>query len=190
MRRTRVDSDNPLGSGPGGRAGTLDAEAGVKRRRQEGNPGATAPPSQGLLQVSTGARREDCAGSRRDLRSSALGQALLFGVRGMSRLAEAGAVARVGYRSLEAPVTLVSSSRSGQLSRLGEAVSAEDRRELKRHKLREDPGQLQPCSQGALDAIAACRDVEVASAVAAWPRGPRDLAGSRGCSSSGPAGPC
>ena len=78
----------------------------------------------------------------------------------------------------------------GQLSRLGEAVSAEDRRELKRHKLCENPGQVQPCSQGALDAIAACRDVEVASAVAAWPRGPRVLAGSRGSSSSGPAGPC
>ena len=190
VRRTREDFSNPLEVGLGGKAGTLDEEACVKRRRQEGNPGATAPYSQGLLQDNAGAKEKDCAGSRGNLRSSALGQALLFGVRGKGRLAGAESVALAGCRGQEAQGTLVSSSMSGQLSRLGEAVSAEDRLELKRRGLCEDPGQVQPCSQGALDAIAACRDVEVASAVAAWPLGPRDQAGRRGSSSSGPAGPC
>jgi hypothetical protein len=190
VRRTREEFSNPLGVGLGGKAGTMVEEACVKRRRQEGNPGATAPYSQGLLQDSTGAKEKDCAGSRGNLRSSALGQALLFGVRGKGRLAGAESLALAGCRSQGAPGTLVSSSMSGQLSRLGEAVNAEDRRELKRGRLCGDPGQVQPCSPGALDAIAACRDVEVASAVAAWPRGPRDQAGSRGSSSSGPAGPC
>ena len=90
----------------------------------------------------------------------------------------------------EASVTLVQLQPFGQLSRLGEAVSAGDRRVLKRRRLQEEPGLEQPCSPGALDAIAACRGVEVASAVAVWPPGPRELVGCRGSSSSGPPGPC
>jgi len=162
----------------------------VKRRRYGGEPGATGPGHRGLLQLSAGGSDEFRAGSGGHLRSSALGQALLFGVRGKGRLVGAEKGGPAGSRDQEAQGTLVSLSPVVQLSRLGEAVSAEDRLELKRRRLREEPGLEQPCSQGALDAFAACRDVEVASVVAAWPRGPRDQAGRRGSSSSGPLGPC
>ena len=44
--------------------------------------------------------------------------------------------------------------------------------------------------KGALDALAACRGLEVASAVAAWPSRFGDQVGRGGSSSSGPSGPC
>ncbi len=77
-----------------------------------------------------------------------------------------------------------------QRSLLGEAVGAEDRLVLKRRRLVGNPGLEQPCSQCALDALAACRGVEDASAVAAWPSGSRDQIGKGGSSNNGPSGPC
>ena len=100
---------------------------------------------------------------------------MLFGIRGRS-----GVAGQVPGASFGCTGALVSSSNSVQLSRLGKALSAEDRLLLKRRGVCGDPGQEEPCSQGALDAIAACRDVEVASAVAAWPLGPREQAGRGG----------
>ncbi len=188
--RPRDAPSQPLRAGPGGEASCLEEEACVKRRRYGGEPGTTGPGHRGLRQLSPGGSAEFSAGSGGQLRSSALGQALLFGVRGKGRLVGAEKGGPAGSKDQEAPGTLVSLSTAVQRSRLGEAVSAEDRLELKRRRLREEPGLEQPCSQGALDAIAACRDVEVASAVAAWPRQPMDQAGSRGSSSSGPLGPC
>ena len=100
---------------------------------------------------------------------------MLFGIRGRG-----GVAGQVPGASVGCTGALVSASNSVQLSRLGKAFSAEDRLLLKRRGVCGDPGQEEPCSQGALDAIAACRDVEVASAVAAWPLGPRDQAGRGG----------
>ena len=77
-----------------------------------------------------------------------------------------------------------------QRSALGEAAGAESRVRLKRSRELDGPGLEQPCSPGALDALAACRGLEVASAVAAWPSGSRDQVGRGGSSSSGPSGPC
>ena len=190
MKRTGEAFSHPFGPGLGFKPGGLDEEASVKRQKYEGNPAATGPVNQGLLQGGAVTKAESRAGSQGNLRSSALGQALLFGIQGKGGANGQVPVAVAGCEGQGAQGDLLSSSTSGLLSRLGEAVSAEDRLQLKRRRVCGDQGQVQPCSQGALDAIAACRDVEVASAVAAWPLGPREHAGRGGSSSSGPAGPC
>ena len=174
----------------GAARGAEEAEASAKRRRYGASLEAPWPSDQGLLQVDAATKAESRAGSKGSLRSSALGLALLHGLRGKGSATwqEAGALS--GHTEQDTQGALESSSTSVQLSLLGKAVSAEDRLRLKRRRVLGDPGLEQPCSQGALDAIAACRDVEVASAVAAWPSGSRDQVG-RGCSSSsGPSGPC
>ena len=188
-RRAREAPSPVLGAGLGFVEDSLGDEACVKRRRHGSDPGAAGSSSQAMLRDSDGTKEVNCD-STGSLRSSALGQALLFGVRGRGRVEGAEAAAPGGHRVQGALGTLVQVSAAGQRSRLGEAVSAEDRRELKSRRLCGGPEPERPCSQGALDAIAACRDVEVASSVAAWPLGPGVQAGRRGSSSSGPAGPC
>jgi hypothetical protein len=187
-RRPREAPSQPLRAEPGGEAGCMEEEACVKRRRYGGEAVTEGPGHRGLLLLSAGGSDEVRAGAGGLLRASTLGQALLYGVRGKGRLEGTVAGGPVGSRDQGAPGALVSLSEAVQPTRLREAVSAEERAELKRRRLRVAPGLEQPCSQGARDAMAACREVRVASAVAAWPGGPRDQAGSRGSSSSGP--PC
>ena len=75
-------------------------------------------------------------------------------------------------------------------SRLVAAAGADNRRLLKRRRSGLGSEGSQPCSQGALDALVACRSVAVASAVTAWPPRPAAQGGSGGGSSSGPSGHC
>ena len=173
-----------------GTRGAKEAEASAKRRRCGASQEAPGPSGQGLLEVVAVCREGSQTGAQGTMRSSALGQALLRGLRGNGSATLHGAGAVDGHTEAGSRVAAESTNTSVQLSLLGKAVSAEDRLRLKRRRVLGDPGLEQPCSQGALDALAACRDVEVASAVAAWPSGSRDQAG-RGCSSSsGPSGPC
>ena len=100
-------------------------------------------------------------------------------------------MAQVPWRSSAVGRALLCSSGVPERrSVLGEEDSAEGRLLLKRRKVARAPVLELPCSQGALDALAACRGVEVASAIAAWPSGSRDQVGGGGSSSSGPSGPC
>ena len=151
----------------------MEKEACVKRRRYDGEPRATGSSDPGLLQLNAGGKVGSSVGPEVCLRSSALGRALLFGVRGAGRALKAAEGRPAGSSGQLASGALGPHEPAGQLSRLGEAVSAGGRLKLKRRRLQEAPGMEQPCSQGTLDALAACCEVEVASAIAAWPRGPR-----------------
>ena len=180
----------PMRSDPGGGSSCMGEEPCGKRQRCSGVAAALRPGHPGLQRFSAGGSEEERAGARGPLRASALGQALLYGIHGKGR--QEGAVARGqgDIRSHGWAGTLVAPSGTGQPTRLREAANAEERAELKRRGLRGAAGVLQDCSQGVCDALAACREVSVASAIAAWPGEPSDQAGGRGSSSSGPLGPC
>ena len=167
-----------------------DAEHGGKRRKLCGSQEAPRPPGQGPVTVCASAIVRHQLGAFGPMRSSLLGQALLRdrganvsdSMRGSELLAEC--TLAVPQWVAELPVV------SAQSSALGGADGAESRVRLKRRRVVGNPGLEQTCSPGALDALAACRDVEVGSAVAACPAGPRYQVGRGGSSSSGPSGPC
>jgi hypothetical protein len=166
------------------------AENGGKRRKLVGSQEAPRPPGQGPVTVCATAIVGHQLGALGPMRSSPLGQALLrdrganvsVSLRGSELLA--GCTLAVPQWGAELPDI------AAQGSVLGGADGAEDRVRLRRRRDVGNPRLEQPCSLGALDALAACRDVEVGSAVAAWPAGPRYQVGRGGSSSSGPSGPC
>jgi hypothetical protein len=189
-KRPGEAGSHPIGPLQWGIRGAKAAEVSAKRRRCGASQEVPRPSGQGLLEVEAAVREGSQNDAQGTMRSSALGQALLRGLGGIGSATLHGAGAVAGHTGAVSRVTAELSNISVQRSLLGEAVSAEDRLRLKRRRVFGDPGLEQPCSQGALDALAACRGVEVASAVAAWPLGSRDQAGRGGSSSSGPSGPC
>ena len=148
----------------------------LKRRRSCVGSENSQPCSQVALDVLAACRGVEPAGPPRPLLSSVIGRALLRGHAGLVSDQERGPGGAVIHP--EAP------------SRLVLAAGAEDRRLLKRRRSGVGSEGSQPCSQGALDALAACRGVEVASAVTAWPLRFAAQGGSGGGCSSGPSGHC
>ena len=161
QRRPREVGNHPVGPPFVGLSGENNNEDSIKRRRVGGSSEDPRPSGQGPVDAGAAGSAEGQLVAQVPLRSSALGRALL--------------------RSSGIPE---------RRSLLGEADNAEGRLLLKRRKVVRTLGLELPCSQGALDALAACRGVEVASAIAAWPSGPRDQVGGGGSSSSGPSGSC
>ena len=165
-------------------------EEGTMRRRVCISREVPRPAGQGPFEVCAAASVGSLVAAQGLMRSSALGRALLRAQGDRTSAIEHGPGVEAGHPGAFSRVTAAVSDVSEQRSLLGEAAGAEDRLVLKRRRLVGNPGLEQPCSQGALDALAACRRVEVASAVAAWPSGSRDQVGRGGSSSSGPSGPC
>jgi hypothetical protein len=184
-RRPREAASQPLSMGVRGEALGMEQDACAKRRRC-GSESATDGPGLGGLPLlsacSSGEARASAGGT---LRASALGQALLHGVRGTGRGLGTGDGEPGSSWDLAVPGDLAPRSEAVQPTRLREAASAEERAELKRRRRWVAPGLEQPCSRGACDAMAACREVRVAAAVAAWPAGPSGQVGSEGSSSVG-----
>jgi hypothetical protein len=148
----------------------------LKRRRSCFGSEDSQPCSQGALDVLAACRGVEPVGPLGPLLSSVIGRALLRG--------HAGLVSNPLRGPGEA------GSHPVAPSRLMLAAGAEDRRLLKRRRSGEGSLDSQPCSQGALDALAACRGVEVASAVTAWPLRFAAQGSSGGGCSSGPSGHC
>ena len=167
---------HPLGLSLLGTAMGDEVEGTPKRRRSCVSFEASQPDSQCFSGVLAACREEGPAVSPGPLLSSAVGRALLRG--------HAGSVSKPFEGPKEA------GSHPVAPSRLMLAAGAEDRRLLKRRRSGEGSLDSQPCSQGALDALAACRGVEVASAVTAWPLRFAAQGGAGGGCSSGPSGHC
>ena len=170
--------------------GVQVAEEGIKRRKVEGSQETPGPPGQGTGTVCAGSSVAIQPGAQGPMRSSALGQFLLRAQGASGSGSMRGPVLAAGFAGAGSHLSASSPVLAVQRSALGEAAGAESRVRLKRSRKLEGPGPEPPCSPGALDARAACRGVEVASAVAAWPSGSRDQVGRGGSSSSGPSGPC
>ena len=184
-RRPRVAASQPLSISAGGEERGMEEVAGAKRRRCGSESVTVGPGLGGLPLLSASSSCEARASAGGTLRASALGQALLFGVRGTGRELGSRDEEPGSSRDLAVSGDLAPRGAAVQPTRLWEAVSAEERAELERRSRWVAPGQEQPCSQGACDAMAACREVRVASAVAAWPAGPCGQVGSGGSSSVG-----
>ena len=180
----------PFGPPLLGSADEEGVEEGSKRRKVCVSSEVPRSAGQGPIEVCATASVGSQVAAHEPMRASALGRALLR--------AQGDRASTIGHgQGLEARnaaalsrVTAAISDVFEQRSLLGEAGGAEDRLVLKRRRLVVNPGREQPCSPGALDALAACRDVEVASVVAAWPSGSKDQVGRGGSSSSGPSGSC
>jgi hypothetical protein len=170
--------------------GVQVAEEGIKRRKVEGSQETPGPPGQGTGTVCAGSSVATQPGAQGPIRSSALGQSLLRAQGASGSGSMRGPVLAAGFAGAGSHLSASSPVLAVQRSALGEAAGAESRVRLKRSRKLDGPGPEPPCSPGALDARAACRGVEVASAVAAWPSGSRDQVGRGGSSSSGPSGPC
>ena len=166
---------HPLGLSRLGTAMGDEVAGTLKRRRSCVSSEASQPDSQCGLGV-LAACREVGPGPPGPLLSSAVGRALLRGHAGLLSSQEEGPGGAACHS--EAPSRLVS------------AAGAEGRRLLKRRRSGNGPVGSQSCSQGALDALAACSGVEVASAIAAWPQRSAAQGGAGGGSSSGPSGHC
>ena len=168
--------NHPLGLSLLGTAMGDEVEGTPKRRRSCVSFEASQPDSQCFSGVLAACREEGPAVSPGPLLSSAVGRALLRGHAGLLSFQVEGPGGAACHP--EAP------------SRLVAAAGAEDRRLLKRRRSGIGPVGSQSCSQGALDALAACSGVEVASAIAAWPLRSAAQGGAGGGSSSGPSGHC
>ena len=186
----RADGSHPFGPPQLGLYGGKAAEDGTKRRKFCGSQEVPRPPGQGPVAVCAAVSVGSQLGTQGPMRSSVLGQALLRAQGDIVSASVHGSGMVAGCTGAVSRLAAEVSDISAQRSLLGEAVGAEDRLLLKRRRVFGNPGLEQPCSQGALDALAACRGVEVASAVVAWPSGSRDQVGRGGSSSSGPLGPC
>ena len=186
----REDGSHPGGHPQSGFYGRNPAEDGTKRRKVCGSQEVPRPPGQGPVAVCAAVSVGSQLGTQGPMHSSALGQALLRAQGASVSASMHGSGMVAGCTGAVSLLAAEDSDISAQRSLLGEAVGAEDRLLLKCRRVFGNPGLEQPCSQGALDALAACRGVEVASAVAAWPSGSRDQVGRGGSSSSGPSGPC
>ena len=189
-RRPGEVGSHPFGPPQLGFYGAKAAEDGTKRRRICVSHEVPRSPGQGPVAVCAAVSVGSQVGAQGPMRSSVLGQALLRAQGDIASASMHGSGMVAGYTGAVSRLAAEISDISAQRSLLGEAVGAEDRLLLKRRRVFGNPGLEQPCSQGALDALAACRGVEVASAVAAWPSGSRDQVGRGGSSSSGPLGPC
>ena len=143
----------PLGTSVIGRA--LLCGLGGSVRNPKRGPGEAGSLPWGFSGVFAACREEGRAVSPGPLLSSAVGRALLRGHAGLLSFQVEGPGGAACHP--EAP------------SRLVAAAGAEDRRLLKRRRSGIGPVGSQPCSQGAMDALAACSGVEVASAIAVWP---------------------
>ena len=167
---------HPFGPPQLGLYGAKAAEDGTKRRRICVSHEVPRSPGQGPVAVCAAVSVGSQVGAQGPMRSSVLGQALLRAQGDIASASVHGSGMVAGYTGAVSRLAAEISDISAQRSLLGEAVGAEDRLLLKRRRVFVNPGLEQPCSQGALDALAACRGVEVASAVAAWPSGPKDQA--------------